>query len=353
MKIAITADLHLTTLERNPERYHALQNILEQMLEDDLRTLIIAGDLFDASNQNYAELDRLCQTSKFKDLEILVIRGNHDFNLKPESITAGNVKIFTQPLVKTFSGVAIKFLFLPYLKEKTMGEYISEFVTDLNGDWVLIGHGDWIEGMGEVNPLEPGIYMPLTRVDIETFRPAKVILGHIHKPMSKRNIYYAGSPVALAISETGHRRFLVFDTETGLMESKRVATEVLYFNEAFVVLPAKDEESYIKEQISQRISGWGLSDDEISKVEIKIKLLGYSSDKRALLQTVTESFRPFKFYQGQGPDLSEVSIADDVNRAEIADRVSDWLAQQNLNSGNGIPEKEQILLQALHTIYGD
>lgn len=353
MKIAITADFHLTTLERNPERYHALENILQQMLENDIRTLVIAGDLFDASSRNYAEFDRLCQTSKFRDLEILVIRGNHDFNLQPESITAGNVQIFTQPVVKTFAGVTVKFLLLPYIKEKTMGEYISEFAADLIGDWVLVGHGDWIESMGEANPLEPGVYMPLTRVDIETFRPGKVILGHIHKPMWKRNVYYVGSPVGLAISETGRRRFLVFDTETGMIESRKVDTEVIYFNESFVVLPVKDEGAYVKEQIAQRISGWELQDEEIPKVEIKVKLLGYSSDKRALLQTVSECFRPLKFYQGAPPDLSEVSIADDVNRAEIANRVSDWLAQQDLNSGNGFPEKEQILLQALHTIYGD
>lgn len=49
MKIAITADIHLTNRERHPERFHALENILDQLVDQEVNTLIIAGDLFDAS----------------------------------------------------------------------------------------------------------------------------------------------------------------------------------------------------------------------------------------------------------------------------------------------------------------
>ena len=49
MKIAVTADLHLTSRVRNPERYHALANILEQLADRKIDNLVIAGDLFDAS----------------------------------------------------------------------------------------------------------------------------------------------------------------------------------------------------------------------------------------------------------------------------------------------------------------
>ena len=46
MKIAVTADLHLKSREECPERWNALENIINQMLAEDIKILIIAGDLF-------------------------------------------------------------------------------------------------------------------------------------------------------------------------------------------------------------------------------------------------------------------------------------------------------------------
>lgn len=46
MKIAFSADLHLTSQTTHPERTHALEAILECMLAEGIRTLINAGDLF-------------------------------------------------------------------------------------------------------------------------------------------------------------------------------------------------------------------------------------------------------------------------------------------------------------------
>ena len=47
MKIAITADLHLTTKKEHPERFNALKEILEHLRRENVPPLIIAGDLFD------------------------------------------------------------------------------------------------------------------------------------------------------------------------------------------------------------------------------------------------------------------------------------------------------------------
>ena len=52
MKIAITADVHLKTGQEYPERYNALKDILDVLANEDIHTLIIAGDLFDAGSQN-------------------------------------------------------------------------------------------------------------------------------------------------------------------------------------------------------------------------------------------------------------------------------------------------------------
>ena len=60
MKIAVTADLHLYTGGEHPERYAALENILEQTRDIGIKHLIIAGDLFETEFQNFVNAVTLC-----------------------------------------------------------------------------------------------------------------------------------------------------------------------------------------------------------------------------------------------------------------------------------------------------
>ena len=78
MKIAITADVHLTSYEKHPERFNALKNILDQMVDQNIDKLIIAGDLFDAACDNPGEFEKLVGQEKFKHMIIYIIPGNHD-----------------------------------------------------------------------------------------------------------------------------------------------------------------------------------------------------------------------------------------------------------------------------------
>lgn len=353
MKLAVTADIHLTSRNAHPERYHALENILHQMLADGVNTLIIAGDLFDESSRNYAEFDEFCKTAKHREARFIIVPGNHDAHLTKEFITAENVEICFEPTIRRFGSHGLTFLFLPYRLDKTMGEFIAAKADDLpENDWVLVGHGDWSEGMREPNPSEPGVYMPLTRTDIETYRPAKVILGHIHKPLDKDKVHYVGSPCGLDVTETGRRRFIVLDSETGSLKAAVVEADFIYFNESFVILPLRDESAFMKGQIAARIKQWDLKSHEKPKVRISVRCRGYTSDKTALLNTITEAFQGYRFYKEWEPDLSNVAVSDDLNLAEVANQVRDWIQQLDWQPGPEDPTKEGILLEALHVIYG-
>ena len=354
MKIAITADLHLSTRQDHPERFHALENILQQMLRDKINSIIIAGDLFDESGRNYTEFDRLCKDPQYQEIKFHIIPGNHDARLNSTLITAENVMIYTEPELKAFGSTGLPFLFLPYKKDKTMGEEIAATSAKLKpNEWVLIGHGDWVEGMQESNPLEPGVYMPMTRIDIESYKPARVLLGHIHKPMNRENVHYPGSPCPLDITETGRRRFLIIDTESGSVKPQIVDSDILFLNESFVILPLDDERAYLKAQIESRLELFGITEAEKSKLRIRVKVKGYTSNKRELMKTLKECFQGFTFYQNDEPDISEVYASDDVERAEIAHRVSQAIKELEWPQSQQEPGKDQILLQALHAIYGD
>jgi DNA repair exonuclease SbcCD nuclease subunit len=351
MKLAITADLHLTTRFQNPERLKTLENLIVDMNTRGIETLVIAGDLFDASRQNYAEFEQVCRDAENQAVSIAVIPGNHDPAIDNQKVVANNLRIFSKPRIHRLDGRT--FLFLPYRAGKTMGEEIEPLRDQLPvGEWVLVAHGDWAGGLRTPNPAEPGVYMPLTRRDIEVYQPARVFLGHIHIPMDAPPVHYVGSPCGLDITETGRRRCLLYDTETNQVETLPLTTPVLYFNEAFVVVPVADEAKYLREQIGSRRESWDLRPEEEEKTVVRVKVAGYSADKAALKSVLQEAFEGLRFYKSEGPNIDQVSLSDDLERHHIAKQVQANLETLDWSEGADEPSADEILLEALHIIYG-
>lgn len=354
MRIAVAADLHLTSHEDHPERYHALENILERMSGERVDRLVLAGDLFHETSQNYAEFEKFCRQTQYRHVHFHIIPGNHDRRLTPAMFAAENIIVHSDPEIQRFDLMSLPFLFLPYQKAKTMGEMIAPFVPELAPEkWVLISHGDWVEGMREINPIEPGVYMPLTRTDLESYRPLRAILGHLHKPIDRGIVHYPGSPCPLDVTETGRRRFLIVDSDTGAVMPEPVDADVLYFQASLLVLPVEDEQAYLTSQIESHLKTWDVTEAEKSRARIRVKVQGYTADKKRVMETVKTGFRGFTFYEDAGPDLGGVSLSEDMERAEIASRVLKTIEGLEWPGDEREPSKDQILLEALHVIYGD
>jgi exonuclease SbcD len=352
MKIAITADLHLTSRDDHPERYNALRNILDQILEEKVGCLIITGDLFDTSLKNYSDFEELCTQEVYKRLQIYIIPGNHDADLDDSSIVAENVHVLSQPTILELDPEGPCFFMVPYAEGKTMGEFLEAEVVSLHTrPWILIGHGDWSQGLREQNPYEPGVYMPLTTKDIHRYQPKRVFLGHIHAPMDQDRVHYVGSPCGLDISECGKRRYLIYDTESDDVEVNFVDTDVLFFDESFVMLPVEDEKAYIKNAIKQRIQSWDLTKAEKRKVRVRVRVRGFCTDRKKLVSWIKTSFRYYTSYKNEPPDVSEVSIGGGEDLHHIAKQVQDRIEQLIWREGNDEPTAEDILLAALNVIY--
>jgi len=350
MKIAITADVHLKTGQEYPERYNALKDMLDVLVKDDIHILIIAGDLFDIGSQNYSVFDELCRDKKYAGIDFYVIPGNHDAAIGPKYFTASNIKIYDEPELVSIGGFAPGFFFVPYLAGKSMGEVIAKHKAYLPDRWVLIGHGDYLSGTRDPNNYESGVYMPLGRSDIEYYDPSRVILGHIHKKMETGKVRYPGSPCGMDINETGRRSFIIFDTDDLSITEKKVNTDYLFFIENLLALPTPNEFEDIKNKIEGFVEGWDLSKEEILKARVRLKVKGYTSDKKKLEATIIGAVADFKFYNDEGPDLSEVSILNDLERVSIVERVKSKV--ESLGEDYGYPQQRRdlILEQALGII---
>jgi exonuclease SbcD len=352
LKIAITADCHLTTRKDHPERYQALTNILDQLVKTGIGTLVIAGDLFQQQSRNYAEFERLCSEKQYRELRFIIIPGNHDPQLSQRNLSASNVRIVSETELFTIPETKQRILFIPYGAGKSMGDEIGRWIKKSGSEpWCLISHGDWIEGMATPNPDEPGVYMPLTRSDLEVYKPVHAILGHIHKPTDGA-VYYPGSPCPLNINETGLRRFLVLDTEDLSLDSKPVDSPRLYFNEIFTNVPVEGEADTLRKQIESRMEGWGIDRSDRSRVRLRIRVRGYTADREKISEILEATFKGYAYYHDEGPDLTELFTADDPEREELVTRIAERIEQLPWPCSEHEPDRSSILLQAMHVIYG-
>lgn len=350
MKIAVTADVHLRTRAEHPERYNALENIFEQIGAEGIENLLIAGDLFDKNFRSYSDFETLCK--KYSKLRLHIIPGNHDPSISGKSIVGDNIHIYTDPAALEIDSTT--FLLIPYEEKAKMGEKIAEAEKEIEGkEWILVAHGDYYGGVKELNPLEPGTYMPLSRKDLERFEPRTVFLGHIHKPLSQNNVHYAGSPCGLDINETGRRRFLVYDTTDGSVVSRDVATDDLYFNESFVIVPTDEEVSILQREIKNRIESWKIDPSDHPKVSVRVEAVGYAADRSAVLAALEQGFERFKYFKDEGPKIERLLTSSDHQLNAIAERTMKLIDELDWDFGGDEPTKEQVEIAALSVIYGE
>lgn len=353
MKIAITADVHLTSMERNPERYHALENILQQLVDLEIDHLIIAGDLFDSSCRDPAEFEGLFQTDQYSKIKVHIIPGNHDTILSRGVFIQKNIKYISEPLIIPFTKEA-EFLLLPYEESKTVGEVLEERNFDLKlKNWVLVAHGVKIASSRQRNEYEKGMYMPLSGGDIKLYQPKKVFLGHTHSPMDSEIVHYPGSPCGLDVTETGIRSFLTYDTTTGNVVRVPIETDVIFFQIPLTIIPRDDEEQYIREKLLKHITDWNLDEKQLRRVKLRIKVNGYSSDREQALRTILEFLEGSKIYlnENEEPDLSELKLSDDTVRADIVTTVQDRILGLEIIEGPDEPTRDDYILSAMSQIY--
>ena len=353
MKIAFTADIHLTTRSKNPERFQALENIFMQCTENDVQLLVIAGDLFDKDLPNFAEFENLYRKNRTGELATVIIPGNHDQYLSGGALLGEGLLVYSEPTLLPLND-SRKILFLPYRSNKTMGELIAPFADELKGErWVLVGHGDWTAGRNTPDPYEKGLYLPLTRVDLDTYQPELVFLGHIHLAQIDQNLYYPGSPCPLDISETGLRRFLILDTDRGEVSTHLIDSPLIHFDEQFIMLPSENGLEQLIKEINLRVVNWNLPSGWENKVQLRVEISGSSGhDRQIILDKVNNAFSEFSYYKDTEPQLSELIYNNDPDRIEISKQFETWLEELDLKIGSDSPTKMQILNQALKIIHG-
>ena len=348
MQVAVTADVHLRTRPEHPERYSALDDILAQLASRDIEMLLVAGDLFDADLVDYSDFEQLC--AQYPSVQLHIIPGNHDTQINEAKVVGDNIHIYTEPEILVVDSTT--FLMMPYDPNATMGEKLAHAAAEIEGQhWILVGHGDYMECTKATSTTEPGVYMPLSRTDLERYAPTTVILGHIHRAQTNNNVHYVGSPQGLDITETGRRTYTVFDAENGLVTAIPVTNDLLYFSESFVIVPVENDASILKQEIKRRVESWGLESSEYDMVQVRVDAIGFTADRKAILKTLRSGFRKFSYYD-DGPRIDQLRISADYQRNAVAEQVQAMVNAMQWDFDGDEPTREAVVMAALALVYG-
>lgn len=351
MKIAITADIHLTNLQKDPERYKALEFILVKSVNEKAGALIIAGDLFDKSCGEPGEVEKIFSKPEFVDLPIYIIPGNHDPAISEGMFSGKNIHFISKPGVFTLDRNK-KFLFIPYNRHTSIAPQVFEGQYELEPEqWILVGHGDWLETNTPANNYENDQYMPLSRGDVQWLKPGKVFLGHIHAPYDSEIVHYPGSPYPLDVTETGFHSFLLYDCGTNRVERQLIDNDVVYQRITITVVPVDDETGMILSMLEKQIAQWNMPEAMFSRIKVRVDVQGYSSNRDEVRKIIEDSLKSRGITLESPPELSKLKVSNDKMRADIALETKEQILGLHLQELVDEPGIDDYLAEALNIIY--
>ena len=351
MKIAITADLHLTNPTANPERFHALKNILLQCEKENVDRLIIAGDLFDKDTNNPAPFELEVSKANLSKLEIILFPGNHDPKLSLSQFTHPSIKVVESGQYIQLDDASTSLLLLPYKAGTFMGSELAKYVSAEMGKFVLISHGDWLGGSLKTNPHEPGSYMPLTAADLRKYQPTRVFLGHIHIPSADGIVMYPGSPCPLDITETGPRSFILYDSFDNSVKKILVDSDIVNFILRHAVIPSEQEFEQVKTQITRFLDEQTYLAKTMAKINLRLVLIGTSRNKNELVGNVNEFLKKIGL---SNTEIQHDSLlaSHDPTLERIAEKVREKIETQVITNSQ-YPSTADVLATAMNILYGE
>jgi len=264
MKFLHTSDWHIGQTFYDFERYQEHQAFLnwlhQNISEQNIDVLLVAGDIFDTANPSGASISLFYSflskiTNDYPNLQVVIIAGNHDSAIRLEMpiplLQNTNVSIIgsvkkradksidydalTIALSNNQNEVEVFCLAVPFLRigdypktEDGVYEYnygVSKFYEEAfeninskkkdNQSIIAMGH---LHTMGvETDPedtAERPIIGGVENINTSSFPSALkyVALGHIHKPQrlsANDAIRYSGSPIPLSFSEKTYKHQVV------------------------------------------------------------------------------------------------------------------------------------------------
>jgi len=252
VKILHTSDLHLRT--DTPERWEALELIVNKAKENSVDVLVICGDLFDSKEDAMKSYEKLRKIFSQASFQTLILPGNHDEKFYEDGLYLGNNVTIISSENNVFEFGDVKIIAIPFKKEYSSSKETIKIIHEANTYTshtkpnILLFHGELIAPFYEPDDFgERGRYMP---IDLNIFKSLNfqyILAGHFHTKLSilkasDKFFVYSGSPVSITKKERGKRKVNLLEVGK---EPKELEIESFYYEEFEIRLSIFDDHNPI------------------------------------------------------------------------------------------------------------
>ena len=284
MKIIHCSDLHLDSRmksnldtkkakERRDEILITYQNMIKYAIENEVKIIIIAGDLFDKKDITVKTKNIVLDSiNSNKQIVFIYLKGNHDeanfigdLDTVPE-----NLKLFSQEEWKTFQYGKITISGIEFGK-KSNYEIYSSLMLDKNNINIVTLHGQ------ETKYDQKDKTEVINLQDLKNKNIDYLALGHIHKykqeKLDNRGIYcYSGCLEGRGFDECGEKGFVLLDIneETMTINTKFIPFASRHLYEIPVDITDTNSTLEVEAKVDQALQG--IEYESLIKIVLKGKV---------------------------------------------------------------------------------
>ena len=265
MKIIHCSDLHLDSKmesnldkekakERKNEILITYENMVEYAKNNDIKVIIIAGDLFDKKNVS-AKAKKIVKNSMIMapEIDFIYLKGNHDESgfIEEDEEIPKNLKVFNSNKWTNYeygniviSGIEIG--------KRSNYEIYNSLMLEKNKINIVVMHGQEAETEIKDNA---------EIINLKELRNKNIdylALGHIHKykqeKLDNRGIYcYSGCLEGRGFDECGEKGFVVLNIENNKIQTEFIPFSKRNLYEIEVDITGITENNEIEEKIKKKI----------------------------------------------------------------------------------------------------
>ena len=307
MRIIHCSDLHLDSKmksnlssqkakERRNEILITYQKMVDYAKENDVKVILIAGDMFDKKDITVKAKNIVLDSIKLNpEIDFIYLKGNHDEAgfIENEEEKPSNLKLFNSNMWTCYSYGNITISGIEFEKKNNY-EIYNSLILEKNKLNIVVMHGQ---------DVYTNIKDRTEIIDLKQLKNKNIdylALGHIHKykqeKLDNRGIYcYSGCLEGRGFDECGEKGFVLLDIEENKIKTTFVPCSKRIFYEVKVDITGAETNAEIEEKIRKEIEN--IDKTSLVKVVLTGEVeLGSERDIEYLTKKLETEFYFLKIY---------------------------------------------------------
>lgn len=356
MKIIHCSDLHLDSkMEANLDKEKArqrkneillsFQNMINYANQNDVKIIIIAGDLFD-KNKVSVKAKNIVKDAIFANpnIDFIYLKGNHDEESFIIDEIPGNLKMFNANNWEAYKYGNIVITGIEF-GEKSNYEIYQTLMLNQNDLNIVVLHGQESNYADKKDKAEIINLKELKNKNIDY-----LALGHIHKykmeKLDNRGTYcYPGCLEGRGFDECGDKGFVLLDIEDNKITTEFIKNSIRNLEEIEVDITDTITTTEVERKIEEKIEH--ISRENLIKIVLTGRVdINSEKDINYLLKKYSDEFYFIKIYD---KTTLKINYMDYENDASLKGEFIRMILKEDLTE----EEKKDIIITGIKALSGE